>query len=203
MSKICQVCGEGHIIKVTENETFEYKSAQLTAEKTIQFCDECGTLMQSVAIVRENARNIQQAKNKHDKLLTGTEIKKFRDFFELPQKIACQLFGGGPTAFSKYEADEISHNIAMDRLLRLCMASPANLAILAKLTEIELPSETKLAIHRSKRAPAIIFPEFFMERNSVSQSFAEKSKTNDDSYAFPQKAKAHQQTEIPDWSFVA
>lgn len=203
MSTICQVCGEGHIIKNKTNETFEYKSQQLTAEKTVQFCDECGTLMQSVAIVRENARNIQQAKNVYDKLLTGTEIKNFRDFFELPQKIACLLFGGGPTAFSKYEADEISHNVAMDRLLRLCMASPANLVILAKLAEVELSTETKAAIHRNKRAPAIIFPEFFMERSSASQIFAEKSKSNDESYAFPQEAKASQQTEITDWSFAA
>lgn len=142
MNSPCPVCGLGHIKSETGLRVFEYRGAALTASHTEEFCDACGTLLQSPETVRENVRNIQRAKNVHDSLLVGEDIRAFRESFELTQRLAADLFGGGPTAFAKYECDEISHNVAMDRLLRLCMENPGNIAMLSAITEIDLPDAT-------------------------------------------------------------
>lgn len=149
MNSPCPVCGLGHIKSETGLKEFEYRGATLTGSHTDEFCDACGTLLQSPETVRENVRSIQRAKNVHDSLLVGEDIRKFRDSFELTQRLAADLFGGGPTAFAKYECDEISHNVAMDRLLRLCMENPGNIAMLSAITGIDLPNTTVRRIHEA------------------------------------------------------
>lgn len=152
MKPICPICGQGHIERETWPEVFEYQGATLTAERTEEFCDECGTLLQSPSVIRENVRNKQREKNKHGGLLTGDEIYTFRNTYKLTQKLAAELFGGGPTAFAKYESDEIAHNIAMDRLLRLCEMRPGNILALAKIAQITLPAETISAVREDLEA---------------------------------------------------
>lgn len=149
MNSPCPVCGLGHIKSETGLREFEYRGATLTASHTEEYCDACGTLLQSPETVRENVRNIQRAKNVHDSLLVGEEIRAFRESFELTQRLAADLFGGGPTAFAKYECDEISHNVSMDRLLRLCMENPANIAELSAIARINLPNATVRLIHEA------------------------------------------------------
>ncbi len=146
MNVSCPVCGEGHLVRETRVEGFEYQGAALSAELTEEYCDSCGTLAQTPVVIRENARNIQRAKNAHDKLLSGEEICAFRNKYKITQKLAAQLFGGGPTAFAKYEANEISHNASMDRLLRLCLSTPLNIPRLAEITQSDLLPETVVAI---------------------------------------------------------
>lgn len=146
MNASCPVCGEGCLVRETRAEGFEYQGATLSADLTEEYCDSCGTLMQAPAVIRENARNKQRAKNVHDKLLSGEEIYAFRDKYKITQKLAAQLLGGGPTAFAKYEADEISHNTSMDRLLRLCLSEPLNILRLAEITRSDLLPETVVAI---------------------------------------------------------
>jgi HTH-type transcriptional regulator/antitoxin MqsA len=146
MNASCPVCGEGHLVRETRTESFEYQGAALSADLTEEYCDSCGTLALTPAVIRENARNIQRAKNAHDKLLSGEEICAFRDKYKITQRLAAQLFGGGPTAFAKYEANEISHNASMDRLLRLCLSTPLNILHLAEITQSDLLPETLIAI---------------------------------------------------------
>lgn len=143
MSAICPVCGQGHIIKDTFLEEFEYKHAVLSVEQSEEYCDACGTLMQTQEMIRKNMRNKVRAQNIFDGLMIGAEIQEFREKYKITQKTAAQLFGGGPTAFAKYEADEIAHNVSMDRLLRLCMKIPHNLLMLAEIAGIELPEQSK------------------------------------------------------------
>ncbi len=47
-----------------------------------------------------------------------------RHQLELTQKAANEVFGGGPVAFSKYEADDVIQSESMDKLLRLISAHP-------------------------------------------------------------------------------
>lgn len=149
MSATCPVCGEGHITSETRPREFGYRGITMTSDHTEEYCDTCGTLLQSPATVRENVRNIQRAKNVHDGLLSGEEILSFREAFQLTQRLAGDLFGGGPTAFAKYECNEISHNVSMDRLLRLCMGNPANIAKLASIARLELPEGVVRQIQES------------------------------------------------------
>jgi HTH-type transcriptional regulator/antitoxin MqsA len=151
MSANCPVCCEGHIVSETWPDEFEYKGVTLNASHTEEYCDACGTLLQSPETIRENVRNKQRAKNAHDGLLTGDKIRLFRESFGITQKFAALLFGGGQTAFAKYEADEIAHNVAMDRLLRLCIAEPKNILLLAKEIGISLPHEVIQRINAAEK----------------------------------------------------
>lgn len=146
MSSTCPVCGVGHIVIETLSEKFDYLGFQLEAEKVEEFCDSCGTLLQSPETIRANLRSVQKAKIRHDGLLTGDEIRVFRESFHITQAIAASLFGGGKVAFSKYECDEIAHNVSMDRLLRLAIAVPENLLRLALMSGTELSEQTTSAI---------------------------------------------------------
>lgn len=47
------------------------------------------------------------------------------------------LFGGGPVAFSKYEADDVTQSDAMDKLLRVVSFVPAAFAYLTEQSAIE------------------------------------------------------------------
>ena len=142
MSTSCPVCGQGQAVRESWTKEFEHNGATLEAEHTEAYCDSCGTLLQTPQIIRTNVRNKQRSKNAHDGLLLGEEILAFRVTYGLTQKQAAEIFGGGPTAFAKYEADEIAHNVSMDRLLRLCLAEPHNILLVAEQALIALTSDT-------------------------------------------------------------
>lgn len=139
MSANCPVCCEGNIVRETWPAEFEYQGVTLSSDYIEEYCDACGTALQSPKIIRENIRNKQREKNKHDGLLLGDQIRDFLDSFGMTQKLAAELFGGGQSAFAKYEADEIAHTVSMDRLLRLCLAEPKNIILLAKESNVQLP----------------------------------------------------------------
>lgn len=147
MSANCPVCGQGHITRDVFPENFDHRGVTLVAQRIEEYCDACGTLLQTPEIVRENSRNKQRAINQHEGMLTGAQIQAMREQFGLTQKVAAQLFGGGPTAFAKYEADEISHNLSMDRLLRLSIEDPTCILRLAKIAELTLPSPVQANIN--------------------------------------------------------
>jgi HTH-type transcriptional regulator/antitoxin MqsA len=65
-------------------------------------------------------------------VLTGKEVRALRQKLGLIQADAASLFGGGPVAFSKYEADDVTQSDAMDKLLRVVSFVPA---VFAYLTE--------------------------------------------------------------------
>jgi HTH-type transcriptional regulator/antitoxin MqsA len=152
MTATCSLCGEGNIVRDSWKKEFEHNGLQLSAEYVQQYCDGCGSLLQTPEVIRQNARNKQRAKNAHEGLLCGEEIRALRERFGLKQKAMATLFGGGPTAFAKYEADEIAHNAAMDKLLRLCLEDPQNLMRLARQAGITLPANVQERINGDLRS---------------------------------------------------
>lgn len=134
----CPVCGLGNIVIELSEQAFEYKNVMLTACRKDSYCDSCGTEIIDANSARENVRNIQRAKSVHDNLLSSEEIYAFRKKFHITQKMAASLFGGGESAFAKYESGDITHNISMDRLLRLSILNPHNIFDLAEIAKVEL-----------------------------------------------------------------
>lgn len=134
----CPVCGIGHIVYEVEARPYLYKGVELTVDRTDGYCDSCGTEILDASLAKENVRNLQRAKSAHDNLLSGEEILAFRKKFHLTQKVAANLFGGGDSAFAKYESDEIAHNVSMDRLLRLSIRNPRCIFDLAEMSGLEL-----------------------------------------------------------------
>jgi DNA-binding transcriptional regulator YiaG len=70
---------------------------------------------------RENKREIVRLQKKIDSIPFGCEIRAMREAAGLTQIEAGQIFGGGPTAFSKYETDDLVPNDSMVNLLKLAI----------------------------------------------------------------------------------
>ncbi len=138
----CPVCGMGSLERRSYEETFDYKGGELHYARQEDVCDVCATASATQELIRENVRAKQAAKNAYDGLLLGEQIKGFRENYSISQNVAAKLFGGGEVAFSKYEADDISHNVSMDRLLRLCIEAPENLVRLSAIAGVPLAERT-------------------------------------------------------------
>jgi HTH-type transcriptional regulator/antitoxin MqsA len=101
---LCPLCGEGHITPRTESMETEYRGTQGTVTLRYAECDACGSEITGDADGRANKRAVLAFRKSVDGLLTGAEIRALREKFGITQEQASRLFGGGPKAFSKYEA---------------------------------------------------------------------------------------------------
>jgi len=144
-------------VRSTQDLTVKGVSLQVTDLLHLE-CATCGARVETPDQMDHNAALIRTAflrerdQTKRRKgLLSGEEIRALRERFHLTQKIAAELFGGGPVAFAKYEADEVVQSQSMDRLLRLCGQAPANLVRLATLAKIDLPQKTRQAVNALRR----------------------------------------------------
>lgn len=120
---LCPLCGEGHITPRVESTVTEYRDQQGAVTVRFSECDACGSEIAGDEESRANKRAVLAFRKSVDGLLTGAEIRALRDKYSITQDQAARLFGGGPKAFSKYEADDVAHAAAMDTLLRLALRS--------------------------------------------------------------------------------
>jgi HTH-type transcriptional regulator/antitoxin MqsA len=127
---VCPICEEGSLeAKIGSNEV-EYKSQKTALPLHFSECESCGSEQASPIELRINKRLMIDFKKKVDGLLTGKEVKEIRLSLGLTQADAANIFGGGPVAFAKYEADDVAQSGAMDKLLRLAHAVPEATAYL-------------------------------------------------------------------------
>lgn len=144
---LCPACGEGHLSSHVAHEPVEYKGLQKELPLHYSVCDHCGSELAGAVESKQNARAMVAFKKEVDGLLSGAEIKKFREKFDLTQDMCAQIFGGGAVAFCRYENDDIAQSQQMDKLLRLCRLDPQNIAKLASQSGVELPREVSERIN--------------------------------------------------------
>lgn len=150
--RTCPACGEGKLRAREDTETVEHRGKTGEIELRFAVCDRCGAELTSAEDARYNKRAMNAFRKSVEGLLSGKEIREFRERLRLNQKAAAQLLGGGPVAFSRYENDDIAQSAAMDTALRLCIASPTNLLTLAQQKQIRLPDKTVERITRNEGA---------------------------------------------------
>ncbi|MCF7990495.1 MAG: type II toxin-antitoxin system MqsA family antitoxin [Thiohalocapsa sp.] len=120
----CPICGEGHLTVQVDKHPVEYKGVSESLDSYYSVCDACGSEQADAAQTRDNKRLMVAFKKRVDGLLAGAELRERRERLNLTQKQAAQVFGGGPVAFSKYEADDVAQSAAMDKLLRVASEVP-------------------------------------------------------------------------------
>lgn len=138
-SKVCPICEEG-VLTIREgcNET-EYKGVKGSVRFFYEECDACGSEQADASLSLKNKRLMIAFRKRADGLLTGVEVRALRERLKLKQSEAACVFGGGPTAFSKYESDDVTQSVAMDKLLRAADALPEAFRHLCKLAGQEVP----------------------------------------------------------------
>jgi len=121
---MCSICEEGNFQTYIESNVVEYKGNKQNLAMHYSECDCCGSETITPTQSRTNKRLMTEFKKQIDGLLTGKELKTLRLELGLTQADAANIFGGGPVAFSKYEADDVAQSEAMDKLLRVAQSVP-------------------------------------------------------------------------------
>lgn len=136
--QLCDACCEGRLHPMKSNEPVEYKgiNGQLIIHYSI--CDVCKAELSDASDLLKNKHELVRFKKKVDHVPLGSEIVELRRKHNLTQRLAANIFGGGPVAFSKYENDDLIPDESMVNLLKLAIAHPDTVRRLAKLKGIEL-----------------------------------------------------------------
>ena len=121
---LCPACGEGCLHVEDERITLSYKGTPYQIDTEHSVCDCCGSEIVSDAQSKRNKRKVIAYQKEHDGLLTGKQVYAIRRQLDITQAEAAKIFGGGPVAFSKYEADDVTQSAVMDKMLRLASCSP-------------------------------------------------------------------------------
>ncbi|SEJ06539.1 HTH-type transcriptional regulator / antitoxin MqsA [Azotobacter beijerinckii] len=120
-AEICPICGEGHLHAQVGEQVVDYRGQSSQIAFHYAECDACGSEQAGAAQLRDNKRAMTAFKKQVDGLLSGTEIRALREELGITQADAARVFGGGPVAFAKYEANDVAQSEAMDKLLRLAL----------------------------------------------------------------------------------
>src|SRR5690554_393503 len=139
-NKVCPICEDGVLtLKEGVNETV-HKGVKGAVRFFYEECDACGSEQADAHLSLKNKRLMLAFRKQAEGLLTGDEVRAIREHLNLTQSVAARIFGGGPTAFSKYESDDVAQSVAMDKLLRVADAVPQAFRYLCKLAGHELPT---------------------------------------------------------------
>ncbi|MYL28155.1 MULTISPECIES: type II toxin-antitoxin system MqsA family antitoxin [Halomonadaceae] len=148
INETCPVCEEGVLQEQVEANEVEYKGIKGQLPLHYAVCTECGSEQAGAAHALRNKRSMMAFRKEVDGLLKGTEMLSLRKQLGLTQAAAAKLFGGGPTAFAKYEADDVAQSFAMDRLLRVARDVPDAFAYLRRLAGMEVhPEPLEFRLH--------------------------------------------------------
>lgn len=145
-NNLCPACGEGRLHPIIDAENVEYKGVTASIEYHFSQCDICSSELAGKDEASLNNRAMTAFYKQVDGLLSGHEILEIRERYNLTQKMAASLFGGGEVAFSRYERNEVSQNTAMDSLIRLCKVNPHNFLLLAEIKNVKLTLKQKANI---------------------------------------------------------
>lgn len=151
--ELCPACGEGRLSSHVDCQQEEYNGQIKNLAVHYSLCDCCGSQLADATEAKLNARAMTAFKKEVDSLLSGMEIKRFREKYNLKQDVCARIFGGGAVAFSRYENDDIMQSQQMDKLIRLCIVAPQNITLLATQSGVTLQPETiKLIRDESQRS---------------------------------------------------
>lgn len=123
----CPKCKSEKVSVFKYQDTVDFRGLEFDADDLdASKCILCNHTWETKAQIKSNQQKIKATYGIHrDKLreqqglLSAVEISNIRSYFNLNQREAALIFGGGYNAFNKYESGEVLQSLAMDRLLKL------------------------------------------------------------------------------------
>lgn len=127
----CGKCGQNkmHLATVTYATTIEHDGRAYRVEipaLTVPQCGHCN----AISIDDEADQQISAAFRREARLLTPEEVRGGREKLGLTQKQFANRLGIGEATISRWETGAQIQQRAMDRFLRVCLASPAAVELL-------------------------------------------------------------------------
>lgn len=143
----CPACG-GAMERKVMNETVSFQDQSLSYEQPGWHCEACdeGVLEGPDNAFHDAALHEVMARAKGSPISPLT-IRAAREVAGLSQREAGRVFGGGPTAFYKYETAKAVPSEGMANLLRLALERPELFRKPARGT-IPMPTATDIALIR-------------------------------------------------------
>lgn len=115
----CPSCGSRDVIRETRDETIRYKGEAVVVRGLAgDLCRDCGEVVfdvESYDRYRATSDALIVSINKRN----APDLRRIRRRLGLTQAEAGRLFGGGVTAFSRYERGETQPPVALAKLFRL------------------------------------------------------------------------------------
>ena len=129
--KRCGKCGHKRmqLATVLYTATIEHDGRAYRVEVPSLTVPKCGNC-QAISIDDEADLRISAAFQHEARLLTPEEIREGREKLALTQKQFANLLGVGEATVSRWETGAQIQQRAMDRFLRVCLASPAAVELL-------------------------------------------------------------------------
>jgi putative zinc finger/helix-turn-helix YgiT family protein len=129
--KRCGKCGQKtmRLTTMPYATTIEHDGRSYQVELpalTVPQCANC----KAISLDEEADKQISAAFRREARLLTPEEIRQGREKLGLTQKQFANLLGVGEATVSRWETGAQIQQRAMDRFLRLCLASPAAVELL-------------------------------------------------------------------------
>lgn len=129
---LCPNCEKGALVAISYVHGMEFRGSRLLVENFgAMECSNCHLKSMTTEQIRANQKLVANAKKAiierirgEESLLSGDDIRRIREKLGLTQIGAAEIFGGGPTAFSKYERNEVVQSRTIDRFLRLAEMCP-------------------------------------------------------------------------------
>lgn len=168
--ELCPICGEGLLHAKVVQKNREHKGFTKLVPMHMSVCDSCCTETATAAQLTQNKREMNEFYKEAQGLLTGNSVKSKRKGLKLTQAQASILFGGGPTAFAKYEAGDVTQSVAMDKLIRVASAVPEALDYLYKISGLKIKSAEK-NIHHEIDKYIINLRESYEETNFLHMDY--------------------------------
>lgn len=129
--KRCGKCGQKRIelATVAHATTIEHDGREYHVDIPALSVPQCGNC-QAISIDNEADQQISAAFQREAKLLTPEEVRNGREGLGLTQKQFANLLGVGEATVSRWETGAQIQQRAMDRFLRVCLASSAAVELL-------------------------------------------------------------------------
>ncbi len=122
--KKCLACGGGPVIRETKEATFSYLGKVLRYDQPGKWCSECNEVFLDKGDKESTDMVIYNFQAKVDGRLTTDDILRIRRKLNLTQKVAGEMIGGGPNAFSRYETGKAYPTKGTENFLRLLDIHP-------------------------------------------------------------------------------
>lgn len=129
--KRCGKCGQQamRLASVAYSATIEHDGRAYRVEMPALSVPQCGNC-KAISIDDEADQQISAAFRREARLLAPEEIRQGRETLGLTQKQFANLLGVGEATVSRWETGAQIQQRAMDRFLRVCLASPAAVELL-------------------------------------------------------------------------
>lgn len=127
---ICPVCGEGHLRKIVQDETFEYKGQAIVVPSIESFvCDSCGDGVYNKEVSRGLEKCLADERRKIDGMLTSGQIREIRTALGYTQVEFARVLNVGEKNFARYESGASTQEKGMDLFLRTLVRDPSNIEV--------------------------------------------------------------------------